>query len=164
MQHTTLWWAMIGMKKKWLQLTEEVLIKWQISLTSGNKPTEFFVFSSKLALKIFIVFLKFFKKSLHSCEDFGQLVVGTVSCLWSTWLWVRWRHEYVSVLILWTLIHEFAHRNKRDVNPSSVSVTRFIRSKFSRWNEKGFSPASTTIQWQSLNHMENQYHDTLLQC
>ena len=36
------------------------------------------------------------------------------------------------VLILWTLIHKFAHRNKRDVNPSSVSVTRFIRSKFSR--------------------------------
>ena len=70
----------------------------------------------------------------------------------------------VFVLILWTLIHKFARRNKRDVNPSSVSVTRFIRSKFSRWNEKGFSPASTTIQWQSLNHMENQYHDTLLQC
>ena len=38
----------------------------------------------------------------------------------------------VSVLIFRTLIHKLVLRNKRDVNPSSVSVTRFIRSKFSR--------------------------------
>ncbi|KAK2560317.1 hypothetical protein P5673_017317 [Acropora cervicornis] len=32
-----------------------------------------------------------------------------------------------TVLILWTLIHKLVFRNKRHVNHSSVSVTRFIR-------------------------------------
>ena len=62
-----------------------------------------------------------------------------------------WRSKTVNALILRTLIHKLVFRNKRDVNHSSVTVTRFIRSKFSPWNEKGFSPANATIQshWKS---------------
>ena len=46
--------------------------------------------------------------------------------------YVKSRMFCISVLILRTLFHKLVYRNKRDLNHSSVSVTRFIRSKFSR--------------------------------
>lgn len=62
----------------------------------------------------------------------------------------------IGVLIFGILIPKLVLGNKQNVNPSSVSVTRFIESKFLRRNEKEYSPVNATIT-NPDNHIENQY-------